>query len=591
MTSRNRDIATILGLTEANNTTNAALTSTEDPAGLDSAGVTNIVDSDYVSIRAGGAGGAGGGLDSAAIRNIIDSDYVSARSAGGGATPNPTITGVSPATYDGEAGATFTITGTNYDLGTAVDFITSGGTVHRASTTSTVDQANLSAVTPLDFQVDDGPLDIRVTTNTGAIVTATDVIQTGGSPIWTTAAGTLYQNAFPTDITAGYNSYRVDMTVNETVVANDPDGQSVTYQKLSGTLPTNCTLNGNTGNISGVLPSDIGSDTTYSFSIGAFDTLNNRTDRLFNIIVKNQPGSFFTFTSHTFTTAGATGRTGPSDAQLASAYGGETWYSSYFSNDTGIQNWTVPKTGTYRIDAYGARGGTGSSGQAGGNGARVRGDFVLNQGNNLLILVGQAGSMQGASAGGGGGTFVVKDDNAYQASASNILVIAGGGGGGADGSGTNLSGVDGTVASSGTAGRDGLRAGGTNGGGGQGTTDTWGGAGGGGFSGTGGDAKNSGTVVNLSGGTAFNSVYKGLGGFSGASYGGDGGFGGGGGSSWGAGGGGGYSGGGADNSTGSGSDKNGGGGGGSLNNGSNVTNQSGGNTNADPGRVIITFIS
>ena len=80
--SRVRDIAKFLGLTEANNPTNAALTSTADPVGLDSADVTNIVDSDYVSIRAGG--GAGGAFTIDADNNIFSSNTTSSITSGSG---------------------------------------------------------------------------------------------------------------------------------------------------------------------------------------------------------------------------------------------------------------------------------------------------------------------------------------------------------------------------------------------------------------------------------------------------------------------------------------------------------------------------
>ena len=45
-------------------------------------------------------------------------------------------------------------------------------------------------------------------------------------------------------------------------------------------------------------------------------------------------------------------------------------------NTQGIQEWTVPATTTYTIDAYGANGG-GGSGYLGGLGARIKGDFDL----------------------------------------------------------------------------------------------------------------------------------------------------------------------------------------------------------------------
>jgi Glycine rich protein len=93
-----------------------------------------------------------------------------------------------------------------------------------------------------------------------------------------------------------------------------------------------------------------------------------------------------------------------------------------------IQTWTVPKTGIYTIEAWGAQGGqTSGSSYRGGYGARMRGDFVLNKGEVLKILVGQMGlgaTGSNTGSGGGGGTFVTKSNN-------SPLIVAGGGGGGA----------------------------------------------------------------------------------------------------------------------------------------------------------------
>ena len=92
-----------------------------------------------------------------------------------------------------------------------------------------------------------------------------------------------------------------------------------------------------------------------------------------------------------------------------------------------IQSFTVPVNGTYRIEVWGAQGGrveTGNEGFVGGLGARMRGDFSLDPGTVLSVLVGQQGtSNSDSNSGGGGGSFVVRSDN------SNPLIIAGGGGG------------------------------------------------------------------------------------------------------------------------------------------------------------------
>ena len=71
------------------------------------------------------------------------------------------ITSVSPAQYDGDSGTTFTIIGDNFGTGTVVDFITSSGVVHRASTTSLISPIQITANTPQAFSVSDGPFLFR----------------------------------------------------------------------------------------------------------------------------------------------------------------------------------------------------------------------------------------------------------------------------------------------------------------------------------------------------------------------------------------------------------------------------------------------
>ncbi|NDI36628.1 glycine-rich protein [Chengkuizengella sediminis] len=99
---------------------------------------------------------------------------------------------------------------------------------------------------------------------------------------------------------------------------------------------------------------------------------------------------------------------------------GQTTYT--FSNtstgSTGsIQSWTVPRSGEYQIESWGAEGG-----RYGGKGAYVSGTFDLNQGESLRILVGQEGGYSSSAPSGGGGTFVVTNSN-------SPLIVAGGGGG------------------------------------------------------------------------------------------------------------------------------------------------------------------
>ncbi len=121
----------------------------------------------------------------------------------------------------------------------------------------------------------------------------------------------------------------------------------------------------------------------------------------------------------TFTNAGATGRLGPTQSQIGSAYAGTDLAGAVTVNTQGIQEWTVPESGEYDITVAGARGGDHSNTSHYGDGRIVSGRINLGAGNVLSILVGQ----MGAYGGGGGGSFVWDD------STSTLIIAAGGGGG------------------------------------------------------------------------------------------------------------------------------------------------------------------
>ena len=74
-------------------------------------------------------------------------------------------------------------------------------------------------------------------------------------------------------------------------------------------------------------------------------------------------------------------------------------------NTQGIQEWTVPSSGTYQIEAYGAEGGTSiNSSYDPGKGAKIKGIVSLAIGQKLNVLVGQQGQNANYTGGGGGGS-------------------------------------------------------------------------------------------------------------------------------------------------------------------------------------------
>ena len=160
------------------------------------------------------------------------------------------------------------------------------------------------------------------------------------------------------------------------------------------------------------------------------------------IFVIPYPASF----AAVFTNLGASGRLGPTS--LSSYYSGQD-HDGQVTLHSGIQRWTVPYTGDYRIEAIGAAGGYDAYSNGGtfrGRGARMKGTFGLYRGETIQILVGQEGGYNSydGSSGGGGGTFVVRG--------SNTPLIVAGGGGGSERVTSRHTGCD---ASTGTAGKTG----------------------------------------------------------------------------------------------------------------------------------------
>ena len=129
---------------------------------------------------------------------------------------------------------------------------------------------------------------------------------------------------------------------------------------------------------------------------------------------------------------------------------------NYYYSGNGIFNgryqiFEVPKSGTYKIEAWGAAGGTINSSGVGGKGAYTYGEIKLNKGTKLYVYVGSksyintvggwngggngTNGSQGTARGGGGASDIrvsattsITSWNEFTSLKSRIMVAAGGGG-------------------------------------------------------------------------------------------------------------------------------------------------------------------
>src|SRR5579859_3390876 len=112
---------------------------------------------------------------------------------------------------------------------------------------------------------------------------------------------------------------------------------------------------------------------------------------------------------------------------LALAFAGHAEATTLFDFTGSVQSWTVPTTGLYQVDLWGARGGAwaGPLAGPGGSGAQVGGQIELGAGTTYSIVVGGVGSGGGGdtAAGGGGASWM------FVPGAVLPLAVAGGGGG------------------------------------------------------------------------------------------------------------------------------------------------------------------
>jgi len=456
---------------------------------------TTINDTGYLNLPSGTTAQRPDPPTLGAVRYNTSTGYAEVYTANGWATigiPPPVITSVSPTTYTGVSGSTFTINGSNFTSDVLVSFITNSGTTYAAATTTYVSSVLLTATTAQTFTVANEPLDVRVVQSSGSY-TLTDAIDCGGVPSWNTASGSLGLI---------YDSSRQYATF--TVSATDPEGTSVSYSLASGSLPTNMSLNSSTGVISGTT-STVVSDTTYSFTVRASDTAGNYTDRNFSIQVKAPVVTTYSYTgtnsSITFPSGvyqfrvklwGGAGGQGQYSSGSVTGAGGFTDANVYVSGSTTGQTYILQvgqggrggskslPTGYQYARAYpdGGRGyydGDVAGGQGGGRSALFL--TSVSAGTAIAIAGGGGGSGYSGwsgSAGGGSSGAAASPADARQGQPGTQSAGGAGGTGGGGGAGIQLQGGDATSA-------DGSGGGGGWYGGGSGSNDGGGGGGGSGY--------------------------------------------------------------------------------------------------------------
>jgi hypothetical protein len=313
----------------------------------------------------------------------------------------PTISSVSPTNAlsgDGTGNYTFTITGTNFSIGSSAKLITNNGadvafdTVTRDSSTQITGVIAKSSLTNANE-----PYDVSVTSNS-LTTTLDNQINIDASPTFNTASGSI-----GTVLNGAVGSTTLDM------VAFDPESAgNVTFEVITGSLPAGAS--GTTVNEDGVSKfrisgfSAVGSNTTSTFTVRAADVASNTSTRQFSITVNAPVSESFT-TSGTFSVpagitavdvlvvagGGGTNSTGPNNMGTGGGGAGGLIF---------VPGFPVTPSGTVSVTV-----GCGGGGAPGQNGQdSVFGTLTAKGGGaGGTGTSGSAGSSGGSGGGGSGG--------------------------------------------------------------------------------------------------------------------------------------------------------------------------------------------
>ena len=302
--------------------------------------------------------------------------------------PDPVLTSVDDGEVDSAGGGnqTIVVTGTNFTSGGTIAFVGTSAEFN-ASTTTFDNATQVTAVAPkASFLNAQEPYKVKFTSSTGKSgISATGLISVDNAPTFGVASGTLGTLA---------NANRASSGIT-TVTATDAEGDTITFSKISGTLPTGITFNSN-GTFSGTANAET-SNTTYTFTIRA-TAGSKTTDRQYTITV-NAPQAY------TYSYTGS------------------------------LQNLSVP-SGLTSLTAYVWGAGGGGGNKIGGSAGYAKADINVSGLSTLYFVVGQGGSSRDStngSAGNGGGLTGIFDANTLNHGDS--ILIAGSGGGGAGSSG------------------------------------------------------------------------------------------------------------------------------------------------------------
>jgi len=173
----------------------------------------------------------------------------------------PTVALISPkiiSDFDGSTLTDITVTGTNFQTGLTVKFIGADDTEYTPAVTTRNSDTEVVVRQNASMTAANSPYDIVITNSSGLSVTFANQLAVDTTPTFSLAADTNIGT-----VTNGQTNF----TSLTSILANDADGDTITYSVTAGSIPTGMSLN-TTGTFAGTV-SGQGVSTEYTFTVQA----------------------------------------------------------------------------------------------------------------------------------------------------------------------------------------------------------------------------------------------------------------------------------------------------------------------------------
>jgi len=191
----------------------------------------------------------------------------------------PQLSSISPTSFSGNAGVSFTVSGSNFKSNSTVELTLADGSTQAPASTTFNSATSISFTTSADITIAQGPVSVKVSNPSGLASTLTDAFTAGTVPTFTSPANNTVLATVGPGVTLTSSS---GLTA---IVGADAEDSGAPTLTMTANIGDNANLSiDSSGYVIGTAPSPA-ADTTYTFTVTATDDAGNTGTRSFRLSI------------------------------------------------------------------------------------------------------------------------------------------------------------------------------------------------------------------------------------------------------------------------------------------------------------------